>query len=243
MCVVCALCVSVLWHSRTSALSHLADTALPTPARSHTGSHWPTAPCVPRCTTSAFCVVPHWVWCGVVWCGVVWCGVCHVASFRVVSCHVSCVVRRVLCHVVSCRVVSCRVVWCHAVTCCVVLCCVVSCCIVVVSCGFTPRHATKSSQSTVIENSLGHFVVLCRVISCCVVSCHVVSCRCCVVLCCVVLCCVVSCCVVLCCVVLCCAVLCAVKDMSCCVVFHTTTHRTHTHTLGTTKQEQSKKSG
>ena len=59
MCVVCALCVSVLWHSRTSALSHLADTALPTRARSHTGSHLPTAPCVPRCTTSAFCVVPH----------------------------------------------------------------------------------------------------------------------------------------------------------------------------------------
>ena len=59
MCVVCALCVSVLWHSRTSALSHLADTALPTPARCHTGSHLPTAPCVPRCTTSAFSVVPH----------------------------------------------------------------------------------------------------------------------------------------------------------------------------------------
>ena len=59
MCVVCALCVSVLWHSRTSALSHLADTALPTPARSHTGSHLPTVPCVPRCTTSAFSVVPH----------------------------------------------------------------------------------------------------------------------------------------------------------------------------------------
>ena len=59
MCVVCALCVSVLWHSQTGALSHLADTALPTPARSHTGSHGPTAPCVPRCTISAFCVVPH----------------------------------------------------------------------------------------------------------------------------------------------------------------------------------------
>ena len=59
MCVVCALCASVLWHSRTSALSHLADTALPTPARCHTGSHLPTAPCVPRRTTSAFCVVPH----------------------------------------------------------------------------------------------------------------------------------------------------------------------------------------
>ena len=59
MCVVCALCVSVLWHSRTSALLHLADTALPTPARSHTGSHLPSAPCVRRCTTSASCVVPH----------------------------------------------------------------------------------------------------------------------------------------------------------------------------------------
>ena len=59
MCVVCALCVSVLLHSRTSALSHLAGTALPTPVRSHTGSHWSTAPCVPRCTISAFCVVPH----------------------------------------------------------------------------------------------------------------------------------------------------------------------------------------
>ena len=59
MCVVCTLCVSVLWLSRTSALSHLADTALPTPARSHIGSHWSTAPCVPRCTISAFCVVPH----------------------------------------------------------------------------------------------------------------------------------------------------------------------------------------
>ena len=46
MCVVCALCVSVLWHSRTSALSHLAGTALPTPVRSHTGSHWSTAACV-----------------------------------------------------------------------------------------------------------------------------------------------------------------------------------------------------
>ena len=70
MCVVCALCVSVLWHSRTSALSHLADTALPTPARSHTGSHLPTAPCVPRCTTSAFCVVPT------AWCSAPHCTVC-----------------------------------------------------------------------------------------------------------------------------------------------------------------------
>ena len=121
MCVVCALCVSVLLHSRTSALSYLADTALPTPARSHTGSHRPTAPCVPRCTISAFCVVPHclvlcttlhcvcpaalllWaegsvVWCGVVWCGVVWCGV-------------------VWCGVVCCGVVWCGMVWCGVVWC------------------------------------------------------------------------------------------------------------------------------
>ena len=95
MCVACVLCVSVLWHSRTSALWHMADTALPTPARSYTGSHLPTAPCVPRCTCSAFCVVPH---CSVVcttphcvcpaallvWVGVRWrrwcvmCGVCCV---------------------------------------------------------------------------------------------------------------------------------------------------------------------
>ena len=54
MCVVCTLCVSVLLHNRTSALSHLAGTALPTPARSHTGSHWSTAPCVLllQCTAS-----------------------------------------------------------------------------------------------------------------------------------------------------------------------------------------------
>ena len=58
-CVVCAPCVSVLLHSRTGALSHLPDTAGLTPMRSHTGSHWSTAPCVPRCTISAFCVVPH----------------------------------------------------------------------------------------------------------------------------------------------------------------------------------------
>ena len=59
VCAARALCVSVLVHSRTSALSHLADTALPTLARSHTGSHWSSALCVPRCTISAFCVVPH----------------------------------------------------------------------------------------------------------------------------------------------------------------------------------------
>ena len=54
MCVACVLCVSVLLHSRTSALPHLAGTALPTPVRSHTGSHWSTAPCVQllQCTTS-----------------------------------------------------------------------------------------------------------------------------------------------------------------------------------------------
>ena len=62
---MCALCVSVLLHSRTRALSHLADTALPTPVRRHTGSHWSTAPCVPRCTISAFCVVPPKGWCDV----------------------------------------------------------------------------------------------------------------------------------------------------------------------------------
>ena len=55
----CVLCASVLLHSRTSAHSHLAGIALPTPVRSHTGSHRPTAPCLPRCTISAFCVVPH----------------------------------------------------------------------------------------------------------------------------------------------------------------------------------------
>ena len=70
MCVVCALCVSVSCHSRTSVLSHLADTALPTPARSHTGSHLPTAPCVPRCTASAFCVVLS------AWCSAPHCTVC-----------------------------------------------------------------------------------------------------------------------------------------------------------------------
>ena len=56
---MCALCACVLLHSRTSAHSHLAAIALPTPVPSHTGSRRPTAPCVPRCTISAFCVVPH----------------------------------------------------------------------------------------------------------------------------------------------------------------------------------------
>ena len=59
MCVVCALCASVLLHSRTRAHSHLAGIALTTPMPSHTGSRWPTALCMPRCTLSAFCVVPH----------------------------------------------------------------------------------------------------------------------------------------------------------------------------------------
>ena len=59
MCVLCALCVSVLLHSQTSALAHLADTALLTRARSHTGSHGSTAPCVRRCTICTFFVVLH----------------------------------------------------------------------------------------------------------------------------------------------------------------------------------------
>ena len=54
----CALCASVLLHSRTCAHSHLAGIALPTPVPSHTGSRRPSAPCVPRCTISPFCVVP-----------------------------------------------------------------------------------------------------------------------------------------------------------------------------------------
>ena len=59
----CAMCVSVLLHSRTNAHSHLAGIAVPTPLRSHTGSHRPTAPCVPRYTISAFCVVLHCLCC------------------------------------------------------------------------------------------------------------------------------------------------------------------------------------
>ena len=57
--VVCALCACVLLPSRTSAHSHLAGIALPTPLPSHKGSRRPSAPCVPRCTMSAFCVVSH----------------------------------------------------------------------------------------------------------------------------------------------------------------------------------------
>ena len=49
MGVVCALCLSMLLHSRTSALLHLADTALPMPARSHPGPYWSTAAPVLRC--------------------------------------------------------------------------------------------------------------------------------------------------------------------------------------------------
>ena len=59
MCVVCALCVGLLVHSRTSAHLHLAGIALPTPMRCLTRFHRPTAPCVLRCTIRAFCVVPH----------------------------------------------------------------------------------------------------------------------------------------------------------------------------------------
>ena len=70
MCVVCALCVSVLLHSRTSALSHLADTALPTPVRSHTGSHWSTHPAC-RAAPSVLSV-----WCRTAWCCARHCTVC-----------------------------------------------------------------------------------------------------------------------------------------------------------------------
>ena len=132
MCVACALCVSVLLHSRTSALPHLAGTALPTPVRSHTGSHWSSAPCVLllQCTASlpggsgqwnSCNALPHcpggsgqWnSWCGVVWCGVVWCGVvwCGVVWCGVVWCGV------VWCGVVWCGVVWCGVVWCGVVWC------------------------------------------------------------------------------------------------------------------------------
>ena len=61
MCVVCEMYVGVLLHSRTSAYSHLAGIAPPTPVRCHIGSHRPTAPRVPRCTISAFRVVPHYL--------------------------------------------------------------------------------------------------------------------------------------------------------------------------------------
>ena len=43
----------------TSAQSHLAGTALPTPVHGHTGSSGPTAPCVLCCTISTLCAVPH----------------------------------------------------------------------------------------------------------------------------------------------------------------------------------------
>ena len=178
MCVVCALCVSVLWHSRTSALSHLADTALPTPARSHTGSHLPTAPCVPRCTTSAFCVV-HSAWCSAPHCTV--CALLHCCrgqgavgsgtpamhcrtawgqwAVDLLQCTASlphynraCVV---LCCVVLCCVVLCCVVLCCVVLCCVVLCCVVLCCVVlccVVGCeeetNNTTQHNTTRHDTT-----------------------------------------------------------------------------------------------
>ena len=59
VCCVRTVCRCVVAQQLTSAISHLAGTARPTPVRSHTGSHWSSAPCVPRCTISAFCVVPH----------------------------------------------------------------------------------------------------------------------------------------------------------------------------------------
>ena len=55
----CAMCASVLLHSRTSAQLHLAGTPPPTPVPSQTGSTRPTTSCVPRCTIIALCVVPR----------------------------------------------------------------------------------------------------------------------------------------------------------------------------------------
>ena len=98
MCVVCALCVSVLWHSRTGALSHLADTALPTPARSHTGSHLPTA--VPCCAVLCCAVLR----CAALCCAVLCCAVlcCAVLCCAVLCCAVLCCADDdVLCFVVS----------------------------------------------------------------------------------------------------------------------------------------------
>ena len=60
-----ALCVLVCCCTAgTSAQSHLADAALPTPVHGLTGSSGPTAPCVLPCTISTLCVR-----CAVVWCG------------------------------------------------------------------------------------------------------------------------------------------------------------------------------
>ena len=53
-CVLVCCCTA-----GTSAQSHLAGTALPTPAHCHTGSSGPTALCVLRCTISTLCAVPH----------------------------------------------------------------------------------------------------------------------------------------------------------------------------------------
>ena len=53
-CVLVCCCTA-----GTSAQSHLAGTALPTPVHSHTGSSVPTAPCVLHCTVSTLCAVLH----------------------------------------------------------------------------------------------------------------------------------------------------------------------------------------
>ena len=53
-CVLVCCCTA-----GTCAQSHLASIARPTPVHCHTGSSRPTAPCVPRCTISTLCAVPH----------------------------------------------------------------------------------------------------------------------------------------------------------------------------------------
>ena len=53
-CVLVCCCTA-----GTSAQSHLAGAALPTPVHSHTGSSGPTAPCVLHCTISTLCAVLH----------------------------------------------------------------------------------------------------------------------------------------------------------------------------------------
>ena len=53
-CVLVCCCIA-----GTSAHSHLACTALPTPVHGDTGSSGPTAPCLLRYTISTLCAVPH----------------------------------------------------------------------------------------------------------------------------------------------------------------------------------------
>ena len=59
----------------TSAQSHLASAALPTPVHRHTGSSGPTTPCVLRCTIGTLCAVPS-VRCRTAWCWALHCIVC-----------------------------------------------------------------------------------------------------------------------------------------------------------------------